>query len=233
MADVFFLSYQEPNADDNFSRLLSIAPHAKRIHGIAGMHQAFRAPLSHTDANQFYIVDGDSWVDSTFPFSEHVLRPAQVLVWQARNAVNNLTYGYGGIKLFDRRAAERIDQACIDVIGAPGQEVSFIKEVASTTAFNVTDYDSWKAGFREVAMLTHSSRFRTSIDEAQARINTWKSVGSDRPFGEWAIRGAHDGEHFVLTEVKQLSDIATINDFTFLRTRFNSMYRNTSTLTSR
>ena len=226
MVAVFFLSYQEPRAAENFQRLSVLAPHAIRIHGVQGMHRAFRTPLSMTSEEQFYVVDGDSVVDTPFPFTAHELGPTQVLVWQARNAVNDLVYGYGGIKLFSRGAAELINESVVDVIGAPGQDVSFVKAVASTTEFNVSEFDSWKAGFREVAMLTHNSRFRTSCADAATRIRIWKTVGIDRRFGDWAIRGAHDGEDFALRCNTALSEIPLINDFAWLRGYFESKYAN-------
>ena len=40
MMDIIFISYDEPNADQNFEHLLDLAPHAQRIHGIKGIAQA-------------------------------------------------------------------------------------------------------------------------------------------------------------------------------------------------
>jgi hypothetical protein len=41
--DIFFLSYQENNADQNWERLKAIAPTAKRVSGIEGIR------LAHTE----------------------------------------------------------------------------------------------------------------------------------------------------------------------------------------
>jgi hypothetical protein len=40
MLDVFFLSYNEPYADENYELLLEKAPHAKRVNGITGFTAA-------------------------------------------------------------------------------------------------------------------------------------------------------------------------------------------------
>ncbi len=37
MLDVFFLSYDEPFADEHYELLQLVAPHAKRVHGIKGI----------------------------------------------------------------------------------------------------------------------------------------------------------------------------------------------------
>ena len=40
MFEIFFISYQEPNADENWAKLKSKFPIAQRIHGVKGIHQA-------------------------------------------------------------------------------------------------------------------------------------------------------------------------------------------------
>ena len=40
MYDIVFISYQEPNADENYDKLKERFPLAKRVHGVKGIHQA-------------------------------------------------------------------------------------------------------------------------------------------------------------------------------------------------
>ena len=40
--DVFFLSYNEEFADENFELVQLVAPHAKRVHGIKGIFNAHK-----------------------------------------------------------------------------------------------------------------------------------------------------------------------------------------------
>jgi hypothetical protein len=40
MYDIIFISYNEPNADENFARLKARFPYAHRVDGIKGIHQA-------------------------------------------------------------------------------------------------------------------------------------------------------------------------------------------------
>ena len=37
MFDIIFISFDEPNADENWKLLKEIAPHAKRVHGVKGI----------------------------------------------------------------------------------------------------------------------------------------------------------------------------------------------------
>ena len=50
MYDMVFISYQEPNADENWDKLKSRFPLARRVHGVKGIHQAHieAAKKSHT-----------------------------------------------------------------------------------------------------------------------------------------------------------------------------------------
>ena len=41
--DVVFLSYDEPNADQNYNQLLSFIPWAERVHGVKGSDAAHKA----------------------------------------------------------------------------------------------------------------------------------------------------------------------------------------------
>ena len=41
--DFVFISYREPNADENYADLLNIVPWAKRVHGIKGFDNAHKA----------------------------------------------------------------------------------------------------------------------------------------------------------------------------------------------
>ena len=38
--DFVFISFREPNCEENYENLLTQVPYAKRIHGVKGIHQA-------------------------------------------------------------------------------------------------------------------------------------------------------------------------------------------------
>ena len=46
--DVVFISYDEPNADENWAHLQSICPWAKRSHGVFGSDACHKACLLYT-----------------------------------------------------------------------------------------------------------------------------------------------------------------------------------------
>ena len=62
MYDIVFISYQEPNADENYNKLLKRFPLAKRVHGVKGIHQAHIEAAKKACTKMFYVVDGDALI---------------------------------------------------------------------------------------------------------------------------------------------------------------------------
>jgi len=68
MYDIVFISYQEPNADKNYSKLKERFPMTKRVHGVKGIHQAHIAAAKKSFTKMFWIVDGDAEILDDFDF---------------------------------------------------------------------------------------------------------------------------------------------------------------------
>ncbi len=76
---------------------------AIRIDGIKGICNAYREAAIATASEYLYIVDADSLVIFDFLFDfDPTIYNFSTFVFQARNPVNGLEYGYGGIKLYKR-----------------------------------------------------------------------------------------------------------------------------------
>ena len=58
--DLFFLSYDEPNAEENWADLLDKAPWAKRVHGVKGFDAAHRECARQSETPWFITVDADN-----------------------------------------------------------------------------------------------------------------------------------------------------------------------------
>ena len=95
MFEIFFISYQEPNADENWKKLKNRFPFAQRIHGIKGIHQAHIAAANRSLTKMFYVVDGDAEILDNFNFDYEVSSSETdvVCVWHSQNPVNGLIYG--------------------------------------------------------------------------------------------------------------------------------------------
>lgn len=226
--DVVFLSYREQKANENYDLLLSLVPHAMRLHGVKGICNALRRTADIARTDWYFLVDGDSQVNSCF--KEKVknvnfnLKDEHVYVWQTQNAVNDLVYGFGGVKLVHRNSFKHLDPTAIDPLSGCGERVVFLEQILSTTAFNSSPFDAWKAGFRESCSLIHSSWFHLDKPGIQEKIKAWTTKGKNRPFGMWAILGARDGVNFAYQHAGNLDMLVKINDFSWLLHIFTEKY---------
>ena len=220
--DIVFISYNEPNAEENYSKLLSRFPNVKRVHGVKRIHQAHieAAKLSSTDL--FWVVDGDAIIEDNFDFRFAVnfhMRNA-VHVWRSRNPINDLEYGYGGVKLLPRNLTLNMDVTSADMTTSISRNFRVIDRVSNVTAFNTDPFNTWKSAFRECVKLSSRTIDRQNDEETIKRLDVWCSVGKDKVFGEYAIRGAKEGKNYGEKCKGDKELLAKINDFDWLKRQY-------------
>tara|TARA_B110000305_G_scaffold48846_1_gene52503 strand:- start:5934 stop:6599 length:666 start_codon:yes stop_codon:yes gene_type:complete len=220
MYDIAFISYNEVEADYNWQQLKQKYPYAKRTHGIEGIHQAHIEAAKNACTRMFYIVDADAVILNNFDFS--YVPPEYELdcvhVWRSQNPINNLVYGYGGVKLFPRNETINMDISKPDMTTSISPKFKLMQDVSNITAFNVNEFSTWRSAFRECAKLSSKIIDRQKEEETNERLRIWTTVGRDRPFGEYAIAGAIAGREFGLSSK---SDLGLINNFDWLKEQFN------------
>ena len=221
--DVVFISYQEPDADTNYANLLKKVPMAKRVHGVKGIHQAHIQAAMLCNTPMFWIVDGDAKIVDDFNFDYQV--PAwqynHVHVWRSKNPVNGLVYGYGGIKLFPRQETIDMDISKPDMTTSISDKFVAVKTVSNITGFNTGEFETWKSAFRECCKLSSKVIDRQKDVETNKRLKIWTSIGRDKPFGEYALRGAKAGMLYGTTHKGDVAALKKINDFEWLEEQFN------------
>ena len=224
--DIVFISYQEPNADENFENLKTRFPDRviHRVHGVKGIHQAHIEAAKVCDTPMLYIVDGDAVVVDDFNFDWQV--PAwqynHVHVWRSKNPVNGLVYGYGGIKLFPRHETLNMDISKPDMTTSISDKFVAMPKVSNITAFNTDAFNAWKSAFRECAKLSSKVIDRQKSKETNERLSTWcMYMIPDTPFGEDALQGAKAGTAYGTRNKGDVQALKTINDFDWLKEKFN------------
>ena len=221
--DVVFISYQEPNANENYERLLKKVPSAKRIHGVKGIHQAHIEAAKLCDTDMVWIVDGDAIIVDEFDFDYQVPRWERdtVHVWRSQNPVNDLIYGYGGVKLFPRELTLHMDTSKPDMTTSISSKFKPVQEVSNITKFNTGEFETWKSAFRECVKLASKVIDRQKDDETGKRLQVWCKEGLERPYGEYAIAGAKAGFDYGVKNRGKPSKLKLINDFEWLKEQFN------------
>jgi hypothetical protein len=224
MFDIAFISYNEKEADVNWKKLKDKFPYAKRTHGVKGIHQAHIQAAKTACTEMFFIVDADAYVVEDFDFSYIPLvkdRDA-VHVWRSKNPINDLVYGYGGVKLFPRKATINVDVTKSDMTTSISNKFIPMDQVSNVTAFNVDEFSTWRSAFRECTKLSSKVIDRQNNEETENRLRVWQTVGADRLFGKYAIAGALAGTIYGKENINNAIALKNINDFDWLKERFDA-----------
>jgi len=220
MYDIVFISYNEPNADSNYSALKTRFPMAKRVDGVKGIHQAHIKAAKKCFTKMFWVVDADAQVVKNFNFNyvvpDHQLD--HVHVWRSINPINDLEYGYGGVKLLPRSLTANMDTSNPDMTTSISNNFKPMDDIANVTAFNTDEFNTWKSAFRECAKLASKTIDRQNEEETNKRLEIWCTVGHGKRFGNVAISGARAGREFGNSAG---NDIKLINDFDWLYEQFS------------
>ena len=235
--DVVFLSYDEPKKEEFWIKIQNMVPWSKRVDGVKGSDAAHKAAANASDTDRFVLIDGDNIPDPEFfnlqlSLDDH--NSDCVFRWRARNVVNGLMYGNGGISswtkdfVYNMKTHENTD-------GNDANDVEFcfypnywaMADCYSTTYPNGSEFQAWRAGFREGVKMCLDRGTKPTIQEFEQRVNNrnydhlciWQSVGADVDNGFWAIYGARLGTYMIMLEEW---DYRQVQDFDVLARIWNS-----------
>lgn len=226
--DVIFISYDEPNADENYANLVDKCPWAKRSHGVYGSDAAHKAAAKLSETERFVGIDADNLVrDDFFDIEIDFTKFGHddVLSWSGKNVINGLVYGNGGIKLWPKKVVEQMRTH--ETVDKGKGAVDFcwdihyqqLNNIYSDVYNNATPYQAYRAGFREgVKLALHDGKpmdWRQIANhnnyKNHRRLLIWMSVGADTLNGLWAMYGARLG--CVMTNLKKDWDYTLVRDF--------------------
>lgn len=170
----------------------------------------------------FWVVDGDAeLLDFNFDYEVSEWDLETVHVWRSINPVNNLEYGYGGVKLLPRTLTLNMDTTVPDMTTSISDKFKAVDQISNLTVFNTDPWNAWKSGFRECCKLA-SKTIKGQVDEeTEKRLDIWCTVGENAEFGKYAIHGAQVGRHFGETHKDDKDMLYKINDFKWLKEQFD------------
>ena len=236
--DIIYLSYDEPNAEKNYTDLCRKIPWAKRVHGVEGSDAAHKACAELSETSRFITIDGDNIVHSEFvnqsvEFANGTNLSNKVISWAGYNTINGLTYGNGGIKCWDKNTVlkmkthENADKNNLKAQVDFCWDLDYVQlsKCMSTVENNYTPQQSWRAGFREGVKMCLIEGIKPSIKDMKAihwknlsRLYVWCMTGADVKNGLWAIYGAREG--FYKTMCTDW-DYINVRDFRWLNNYWN------------
>jgi hypothetical protein len=213
--DIVFISYHEEFADSNFKKLKSRLPHRTihRIDGVKGIHNAHIEAAKLSTTTMFWVVDADAEIVNEFKFNYQVPYYDQTMVhvWRSRNPINDLEYGYGGVKLFPKQLTIDMNTNTIDMTMNISNKFKVVDKVSNITAFNTSPFNAWRSAFRESCKLAVINN-----KESIKRLHVWCQLIDDVPYGFYAYSGALAGRAYGEKNASDKEALAKINDFTWL-----------------
>ena len=227
--DCVFLTYDEPNKEETWVKIKNMIPWAKRVDGVKGSDAAHKAVADASGTDRFVLVDGDNIPDAKFfNLTLDIADEDAVCVyrWRAKNHINGLMYGNGGLSVWSREFvyAMRTHEASD---GSVENDVEFcfypnyyaMHDCYSTTYPNGSAFQAWRAGFREGVKMCLNKGARPTLSEFKQRVHQrnldhltiWHNVGRDVENGIWAIAGARMGTY--MTMITPQWDYRAVQDF--------------------
>ena len=227
--DIVFISYNETDADKNYDNLLKRYPHAKRVHGVKGIHNAHIEAAKLCNSEMFFVVDADAEIIDNFEFDYYVPQydptgKQSVHVWKSQNPINGLIYGYGGVKLLPTQMTIDMDTSMPDMTTSISKYFKPVNRISNITKFNTDAFSTWRSAFRECVKLSSKTIKGQLDEETEFRLNAWCSRGKDKPFGDAAISGAIHGKKYGEYAANNLEALNKINDFEWLEQQFKQHF---------
>tara|TARA_B100001248_G_scaffold256334_1_gene237232 strand:+ start:171 stop:1040 length:870 start_codon:yes stop_codon:yes gene_type:complete len=214
--DFVYISFKEPNKEQNWADLKNKVPWAKRVDGVVGFDNAHKAAANVAETDFFISVDGDNIIDETFLLQTldwSKTNKKAVHRWRAKNNINGLVYGNGGIvgwpkdtclKMNTHENADSEENRIDFCWGVPHEN---LHNCYSTTVINANSQQAFIAGYREgVKMSTNkgkpipANQFHTIWKNNLNILSTWCTIGADIDNGKYAMLGARMGCFYTVIE---------------------------------
>jgi hypothetical protein len=226
--DIVFISYYEPNAEENYIKLTKQFPNRTihRVTNVTGIHQAHIQAAAISTTPMFWVVDADAVILDDFKFD--LLLPKYdrdaVYVWKSQNPINDLEYGYGGVKLLPTKETLEIDISSTDMTTSISKKFNAMPTVSNITAFNTDPFNTWKSAFRECVKLASRSIQGQVDTETSNRLDRWCTLVDDASYGVYAYSGALAGRAYGQENAGNIPALSLINDFKWLKNQFQQTH---------
>jgi hypothetical protein len=238
--DIIFLTYDEPQKEKFWAQIINMAPWAKRVDGVVGSDAAHKAAAAASDTERFILIDGDNLPEDDFfdlilEFPDEQWENA-VYRWRAKNNINGLMYGNGGISSWTRTFINNM-KTHENTDGSVETQVEFcfdpsywaMHDCYSTTYPNGSPFQAWRAGFREGVKMCLDRGAKPSIQDFRNHIHhrnldnltIWHNVGRDVENGIWAILGARMGTYMLMINTGW--DHTQVQDFNALKLIYDTI----------
>ena len=209
--DIFFISYRESNAEENWERVLSLHPNATRISNIQGIDNAHNKCNELSKTNKFWTIDGDNWLLHKLPIDHIILSQKSDLVFfNSKDAIDGDISTIGGIKLWTKDKIINANMSKGDFCKYATKSSIVIQRTLSEHRYNATPSESWCHSFRHMV-----KSFSGIITKYRLQQNI-DIIEKHKLLDQWSYRGYLDAKRYVEECESDFDKINLINDYDWL-----------------
>ena len=166
--DIVFIHNNEPQHEENFQALLSVAEgkpnRVKVIAGVQGRNQAYKAAADISDTEYFYAVFAKIKTDPSFGFDfvPDTLKSPRHYIFDCYDPVIDYTYGHQAIILYNKKMVLENTGTGLDF--TLSQQHDHVKLLSAETTFYQDPLVAYRTAFREVVKLLYAQKICPTVE---------------------------------------------------------------------
>lgn len=220
----YFLNYDDPNSEKNYLTAKTYILDLQKINSTQSIHDSHRQCANSSFTNQFMVIDADAVLLDTFKMInvyETVKDQNFVYIFSAFNPINDLEYGHGGIKIFQKKYFTNSNS--VDMSTSFVGKIRPIKLTLNIHRFNTTPFHTWRTAFRECVKLSSEIiENRNPLDD-EFRLTQWCEKFNNVSYVEFAKLGALAGREYGFTNKSNIDRLKLINNFAWLKEQYEQV----------
>lgn len=206
--DIFFISYRESNAEENWQRLLSFHREAQRIQNVQGISNSHLLCNHLCKTNKFWTIDGDNWLLQKLP--RDVSENVGLVYFNSIDPIDGVVGSIGGIKLWTKDSIINDNMSKGDFCKYATETSVVVNKTLSEHRYNATPFESWQHSFRHMVKC-----FSGIITQKVLQQNIDK-MEKHKDLDIWSYRGYLDAKKYVEECNGDFDKINLINDYDWL-----------------
>jgi hypothetical protein len=211
MFDVFFISFDETNKEENWKRLLEFHPNAKRVDGVNGISTAHLICNQESTTSNFWTVDGDNWLlrSLSIPYDTD----ADLLMFKSIDCIDATISTIGAVKLWKKDSIVNKTMSKGDFCLNATRKAEEKHKVFSIHKYDNTPYEAWRHTFRQMVKC-----YSGILPPSALAINEC-NVQKHKDLNVYSYQGFLDAKEYVKECKGFFPKINLINDFEWLRSK--------------
>jgi hypothetical protein len=231
----FFLAFDDPNTEENFNIAKSKISDLRKVISNKTIQKShhYCGELSFTD--QFMVIDADAVLLEEFDLFdvyETTRKSNNVFIFRAKNPVNDLEYGHGGIKVFRKKYFN--EESVVDFSTSFKDRIVSVKKTLNIHRYNSTPFHAWRTAFRECVklssnlILNHSDQLTSYESKKQQlitehRLTVWCEKFNNVENVEFSKLGSIAGRDYGHTNKNDFESLMMINNFNWLKSQYDKL----------